>query len=356
MLVGIYKPKSYGGLKLVVKKYADILEYNNIPYVYLDIEDPEFWEIIKKLDLFIYYWGHKDIYKNLAKTILPIIENEYGVKCLPNQRTCWHYDDKIKQYYQLSAHNYPVIPSWIFWDKNAANKWLDKYAGFPLVFKLTSGAGSQNVILVKNKKSAKRVVKKMFGKGIKSGHIPLKDNLKYKNLKYFIKSYGNEYLSKFSKTIPLLNWSKEKNYAYFQEFLPNNEYDLRVTTIGNRAFAFRRFVRNNDFRASGSNNWSLDRKKIDMNAVKIAKTISREMGYQIMAYDFIYNDKKEPRIVEISYTYGDYPEFSTGYIDDNMNWVNGQYWTQYLALIDALELTNLKQPDIKPDGHYANVL
>src|SRR6185503_17089802 len=46
-------------------------------------------------------------------------------------------------------------------------------------------------------------------------------------------------------------------YILLQEFLSNNKFDTRVTVIGNRAFAYRRFNRPNDFRASGSGNFDV---------------------------------------------------------------------------------------------------
>ena len=53
-----------------------------------------------------------------------------------------------------------------------------------------------------------------------------------------------------------------------------------------------------------------------------------------MAYDFIYDRQKQPRIVEMSYCFGDYPEFSTGYWDESMNWHEGRFLPQYFELAD----------------------
>ena len=357
MLVGIHKDP-YGNIPQLSQKFVKILEYNNIDYILMHSDDKNFWKKIPEIDLFIYNWGHEEVFRYHAKTILPIIEYYYGVKCFPDQKTCWHYDDKVKQYLMLKAGNFPVVESWFFTKKENAMNWARNEAKYPLVFKLTGGAGSSNVILLKNEKQAKKIINKLFNKGIYPGKIPSKYNTKNQlNLKQKLKKEIRPlYLKYIKKTDPKINWSPHKNYFYCQKFLPNNNYDTRVTTIGNRAFAFRRFVRKNDFRASGSDNWSLDRSKIDMRMIKIAKEISNYFKFQVMAYDFIYDENNEPAIVEISYTYGDYPEFSTGYINDELSWVDGNYWTQYLELVDALKMPELKQPYMKPEGHYANVL
>ena len=45
---------------------------------------------------------------------------------------------------------------------------------------------------------------------------------------------------------------REIGYAYFQDFIPENQFDIRVVVIGKRSFAIKRMVRKDDFRASGS--------------------------------------------------------------------------------------------------------
>ncbi len=356
MLVGIHKDP-FGKFRDLNLKFEKILEFNDIKSVRLEASQHDFWEVVPKLDLFIYSWIHYDTYYHPATTILPIIENHYGIKCLPNQNTCWHYDDKIKQYLLLKTYGFPVVPSWVFWEKKEALLWI-KSAKYPLVFKLKSGSGSSSVLLVKEQDQARHLIDIMFGKGMVTGNIPgsrstrFKDFNLYKELRHFARRIKN----KLEGVDIFPYWQLHKNYIYFQQFLPGNKYDTRVTTIGNRIFAFRRFVRKNDFRASGSDNWNLDRSHIDMEMVKIGFEISQKMNFQVMAYDFIYDEKGKLNIVEISYTYGDYPEFSTGYWDSDLKWHEGKYWSQYLELIDALEIPDFKQPDIKPIGHYATVM
>lgn len=355
MLVGIHKDP-YDNFRDLNVKFEKILEFNNIDTVRLEASQADFWDIIPKLDLFIYSWIHFDAYKDRAKAILPVIEQDYKIKTFPNQDTCWHYDDKIRQFYRLKAHGFPVVDSWVFWEKKEALHFI-KHAEYPLVFKLKGGAGSSSVVLIKNQSQAKKLVNRMFGKGILTGKVPDSNSVR---IKYFnpykeLRRTAKRFKRRWEGIDPYPYWHRHKNYVYFQKFLPGNDHDTRVTTIGNRGFAFRRFVRKNDFRASGSDNWSLDRSKLNYDLVKLGLEISKQMNFQAMAYDFIYDEKGQARIVEISYTYGDYPEFSTGFLDEDLKWHDGSYWTQYLELVDALNMPGLKQPDIKPSGHYANV-
>ncbi|MHA1381324.1 MAG: ATP-grasp domain-containing protein [Candidatus Helarchaeota archaeon] len=347
MLVGIHKDQ-YGKFCSFLQKYEEILDLNKIDHIRLDASDINFWDKVKKLDLFIFRWIHIDDHHQLAKTIIPIIEKELKVNCFPNMNSCWHYDDKIRQYYLLKSHGFPMVESWIFWNKKEASRWIGN-TSFPLVFKLKGGASSKNVILVKTKNQAKKLINRMFGKGILSGKVPGFDNIKYKdfNLYKIIHHLGGNVFRILRDEDISPFWQKHKNYVLFQKFLPNNYYDTRVTVIGDRAFAFRRFTRNNDFRSSGSGRIDYSKEKIDMNFIKISLEISEKMKFQSMAYDFLYDENNKPAISEISYTYMDVAVRNCpGYWDSELNWHEGHYWPQYFHLIDALGLPDLKQPEM----------
>ena len=141
MLVGIYKSEFPHFQIRRNEIYKEILKYNNIDFIELHIDDKDFWEKVKTLDLFLFRWAHIDDHHQLVSTILPVIENYLNIKCFPNLNTCWHFDDKIKEYYLLKSLGYPVIESWIFWEKEHALDWAEK-ADYPVVFKLKKGAGA----------------------------------------------------------------------------------------------------------------------------------------------------------------------------------------------------------------------
>lgn len=350
MIVGFYnRPFSRKSLQFV-EIYKSILTHNQINFIDLDIYDPQFWEEVNKLDLFVFRWPPNDTANYIARNILPVIENELGVKCLPNQSTCWHYDDKIKQYSLLMAHKLPVIQSYIFFDEFAALSWTRK-ASYPVVFKLKNGAGSQNVILVKTARQANKLVRRMFGYGIKSGHVPSKDALQNASVRAIVKAGASRlgFIRKLYGLGDKSNAEIQKGYVLFQKFHPNNNFDTRVTVIGNRAFGFRRFTRKNDFRASGSGHFDQEPKNIDLKCVERSLSISKILEFQTMSYDFLYNKNNEPELCEMSYTYADWAVQSCpGYWDSELNWKTGRYWPQYFQLMDALELPDLKQPDLEP--------
>ena len=86
MLIGIHK-KPYGQFDEYNKRYEQILDYNKIAHIRVDINERQFWDQLKMLDLFIFPWAHSDLERQIAYTILPIIENIYNVKCFPDYNT-----------------------------------------------------------------------------------------------------------------------------------------------------------------------------------------------------------------------------------------------------------------------------
>lgn len=346
MLVGVHKDSLIGYIAYI-RRFEAIMDYNGIEHVRLDVNDPAFWDEVSKLDLFIYWWRHIGNERQIALTILPIVEQHMGIPCLPDMSTSWLYDDKIREYYLLKQRGFPFGQSWIFWDKKKALSWIET-AVFPLIFKLKGGAGSTNVVLVKNKSQGKKLIGKMFGRGMKSGGISY-GTVRWKdfNLKKEICKKGGALVRRIKSANTIAGWELHKNYALFQKFLPNNDYDTRVNIIGDRAFAFRRFNRPEDFRSSGSGRINYDTSKIDMKFIRMAFDVSKAMNFQSMAYDCLYEESGDVAFCEVSYTYVDSAVYNcTGYWDSSLNWHEGHYWPQYCQLVDALKLPDLKQPDL----------
>ncbi len=347
MKVGIHLDR-YNILSKYTKVYFDILAYNSIEAIPLSTWDKDFFQKIKTVDYFIYRWYHYDYDRQMALTIIPIVENELQIPCFPNLATCWHFDDKIKQYYVSVAQNLPMTESYVFWNKKDAKAWIDD-ATFPVIFKLKGGAGSQNVSLIKKKSQAIRLTKRLFGSGIKemslfdSGSTSFKDFNIYKKIKNLA-----WHLKMRSKGQPVeTNYTPQKNYILFQKYLPNNQFDTRITIIGNRAFAFRRFNRKNDFRSSGSGMIDYNKEEISLEHVKTAFTVSKKMKFQCMAYDFLYNENGGSEFCEMCYTFVDKAVYKcNGYWDDSLNWHEGHYWPQFCQLQDLLQMPELKQPII----------
>ncbi|MCF8265961.1 MAG: hypothetical protein K9I71_03365 [Ignavibacteriales bacterium] len=327
--------------------YERILQYNQIESVRVHIDDIDFWDKIKECDAFVFNWHHFDDQKQIATTILPVIENEYQIKCFPDYKTSWHYDDKVKQYYLLKKYNIPIIESWIFFNKSDALNWLST-AKFPVVFKLKSGAGSLNVALVRTFSEGRKLILKMFTSGAHYGKLPIKDttaSVDFNLYKYARRILGNV-VRKIKEEGRYRIWAINMGYVMFQKFIPNNFHDTRIIVIGNHAYGEKRLNRENDFRASGGGRLIFDKEEIDLQFVKLAFEISKKMKFQSMAYDFMYDVDGSPVICEISYTFPHqlFYEKCPGHWDENLVWHEGNYSPQLFEL-EILLGTDLLQPD-----------
>ena len=352
MIVGIHPNVKYGKLGYEAQRFVEILSYNNIQTEILSAGDVSFWNRISKCNLFIFQWTHHDYYRQIARSILPVIETFLKIRCFPNLLTSWLYDDKVREYYLLDIKGFPVADSRIIYEKDRALRFIKK-ADFPLVFKLRSGAGSGMVRLVKNKKAARRYINLMFKKGVsyKSG-LPdsFYDRIKRDGLYRAFRIRIGKIRRRLAENNYFYDedWQIHKNYIIFQRYFPDNAFDTRVVVIGKRAFAFKRFNRPGDFRASGSKLYEFDPMKIDLNFIQIAFQVSNEFGFDSMAYDFIYDTSKRPVIVELSYvfgaTVGSKVSECPGYWDDELNWHQKPMEVAYCILSELLKDSNLKMP------------
>ena len=254
----------------------------------------------------MWHWDLNDYKAALFARQLTLSLEKKGMKVFPDTNTGWHYEDKLGQKYLLEAINAPLVQSYVFYSKRDALKWLVN-TSFPKVFKLRTGASSSNVRLVKNKQNAKRLVNRAFGNGfphtssigrLKERFYMLKRD---KNIDALKKVFGG--MARLFIPTEIEQFSnREKGYIYFQDFIPDNKFDTRVVVAGDRCYSYRRFVRKDDFRASGSSNYSFDPKLTDKKMIEIAFEVTARLGAQSMAFDFIY-ENDVPKIVEISYCF-----------------------------------------------------
>jgi hypothetical protein len=297
-------------------------------------------DIINQLkDCSALLWHHhqgspKDIL--FAKQLLYSLE-QMGIAVFPNFNTGWHFDDKVGQKYLLEIADVPMVPSYVFYSKKDALDWV-KSTSFPKVFKLRGGAGSANVKLANDQNAAIKLVNKAFGSGF--SQYRAYDSLKERFRKYNIGATDFKDLLKgvarfavppaYSKVS-----GKEMGYVYFQDFIRGNDHDIRVIVIGDKAFAIKRMVRENDFRASGSGNILYDKGLFDENSIQLSFDIAKRIKSQCIALDYVY-ENGNPLVVEISYGFsmvGYDP--CPGYWDNIMQWHEGKF-NPYGWMIDDL--------------------
>lgn len=301
--------------------WIEYCKSNQIDYKIVNAYDSNIVEQVSDCDAFMWHHHHADPRDVLfAKQLLFSLQGS-GKRVFPDWHTCWHFDDKVGQKYLLEAINAPLVPSYAFYTKKEALDWINSTT-FPKVFKLRGGAGAANVKLVRSAKEARSLVKKAFGRGFpqfnRAGYLKERYRKWRSGQDSFVgvlKGLGRLFIvTDFAKMHP-----REKGYAYFQEFIPNNSFDTRVVVIGGqKAMVERRYVREGDFRASGSGKFEYV--EADPNLLKIAFEIAQKLKLQSVAFDFIY-DKGEPLIVEMSYGFGTHGISNCGgYYTSDLQW------------------------------------
>ena len=326
-------------------RYREILLINKIATDVLDISDPELFDKIRKLDLLIYIIPYKHTEKKWGKSLIYLVEKEIGIKCIPSYQEVWHYDEKILQAWMFRSGSLPTVPSYIFFDKKSADKWLNS-ASYPLIVKLSSGAGSWDVRLLRTYQDAISYTRKIFTIGFRqaSHYIPRSGDQWWGRLSYDLQTTLKSVYRRINGMESNYYHETQLGYALFQDYLPGNNFDTRVNIIGDKALAFRRMNRPGDFRASGSGMIDYSPESIDKECIRVAFKVSEQLGFTNMAYDFIYDKNKLPNICEMTYLYSDTAVYECpGYWDKNMLWHQGHFLPQYLHLQYLLNNPELKQ-------------
>lgn len=312
-------------------RWIEYCRKNKIVYKLVNCYDSDIIEQLKECDALM--WHHDPgVFEDsiFAKQLLYSLEKR-KIKIFPNFDTGWHFDDKVGQKYLLESIDAPLVPSFVFYNREIALEWA-KEASYPKVFKLRSGSGSSNVRLIKSYSQNKKVINKAFKGGFSQ----------FNRVNYF-KERLREYESGKGKFYDVLlgirrlligsSYAKmrgnEKGYVYYQEFIPNNDFDIRVIVIGDKAFAIKRMVRENDFRASGSGIVSYDPKEIDIRCIKIAFEVNKKLKSDSIAYDFIFDKNNNPLIIELSCGFTvELFDKCPGFWDNHLEWHSGEFKPQ----------------------------
>lgn len=315
--VGLVKPaEDYSDLGLAKKrdyypKYERFLKNNNITYDYYNPLLSNWMEQAKRFDLIVWHTSSNPSMQTTAEGKIYILE-EMGIKCLPSYKEVWSYEDKVRANYLYDLYDLPSIPTFISHSKTETLAYL-KTVKFPIISKIATGSSSHGVEKIDNLKQAKALVNQVFS---------------YKGKETYF-----DYLN-------------QKDYVYFQEFIEDATYDLRVICIDNEFFGYYRYPKKGDFRASGAGNY--EKKEIPVEALDLAYKVKNLFDSTVLATDFVYSEKLNKfMIIETSIFVGvDSSEqlaidgVAGKYVrhaEGEYEFVPGKFWVQELALKNIIE-------------------
>lgn len=312
--IGIHKdPTEYNGYGVLASyylRYKRFLDYNSIPHTVIDLKRSDWLNQCKDLDIIVVSYASEPSRLNELQAKIGILETYHGKICYPSAKDLWSYEDKVRVFYLVKEHGLSHADTFISHDYEEAVQYTEK-ANYPLVSKIKTGSCSRGVELVQDKKRALQIVKQNFGLGRKA----------------------------------LWTYSFEKDYVYFQEFIEDAKYDLRIFIVGDVIAGYERKMKGDDFRASGAG--LLDRKLFPEDALESALALKEKWDTTILAVDFVYSKKSQKHeIIEASISFGlDYPEYleSDGkrvfYVNTpgGVELRDGCFWVQEFILLELIK-------------------
>lgn len=317
IVVGLVKDdNNYADLGLVKErayypKYERFLKNNNIAYDYYDPLLSDWIEKAKKFDLIIWQTTSDPSMQEIAEGKIYILE-QMGKKCLPSYNEIWSFENKIRANYLYTLNNLPSIPTFISHSKSEILTYLEQVK-FPIISKISTGSASYGVDKIDSLSQAKKLVDQIFS---------------YKGKETYFK------------------YSNQKDYVYFQDFIEDATYDLRIMCIGNDLFGYYRYPNKGDFRASGAGNY--EKKEIPVEALELAFKVYKIFDSTFLATDFVYSEKlKKFLIIESSIFIGvdsceqlSIDGVAGKYVRHAANqyeFVAGKFWVQELTLKNIIE-------------------
>lgn len=315
-----------GDVQSYSRRWAEIAAEHDARIIPVDAFADDALHTIAQCDGFMWRYDPPAQRRIFAAKLLQAIEEALQVPVFPSLASRWHFEDKVGQYYYLAAAGIGVPATHVFWSRDAAMRFCDG-AAYPFVLKLAAGYQSANVRLVRTASDARYYVDQLFSHGLVSlGYRPAsRPRLWLRRLRA-----AREVLVGRNPYGPTPDADLQYGYFLAQQFLPGNEFDVRITITGNRAFGFRRFNRPGDFRASGSGRVDWDPAAIPLDAVRLGFAVARRLGSQTVTIDVL-RDAGRPVIVELGLAYtASYVKKCPGHWtlngspqDGQLGWVDG---------------------------------
>ena len=309
--VAIVKSEGTAGNNASAPKYKRFLEANDIPYDEYDVNRSDFIEMAKKFDIIV--WRMETTYAKQweAADKLEILDRHLGKMLMPSSEALWLDEDKLRAQYIFEINNFPTIKTFSSHSKEEVIEYIEK-CKYPIISKDKICSSGHGVFMIENKYQAKEVCDEIFSTGLKT----------------------NE------------DYIKQKDYVYFQEYVPNYGFDLRIIIIGDYFFGYYRYPKEGGFKASGSG--IVDKKELPLEAMLLAKKVKQSLPKSnALGVDFIRDTRDDQYyIVETSLFVGIesceqlmVDGIAGRYVekDNQFTFEPGRFWLQELMLEDLMK-------------------
>lgn len=296
-------------------KFEKFLRANNLPFRYYDIHCSDWIDKAVELDTIIWRPMSTPSELSEARNKIFFLEHYMHKISYPSFNTLMFYENKILQYQILSLNRFPVIPTFI---SNSYMESIDyaKKASYPVINKVVDSSASTGVERIINRHHALKTIKESFSFAGYKTYCP---------------------------------YTRQKDSIYFQNYIPNQGYDMRIIVIGNYVFGYYRFIPKGDFRASGMG--LVKKSDIPRDAMQLALQIYKCFDAPMLAIDMLRDNNNKLYVIELSaFVQVNTPmqlmvnEVPGTYIynGNDFKFHPGKFWPQELALKHFLETKYLR--------------
>lgn len=277
-LISIKKNKY---VSMDVEKIKNFMEKKGYDVTVLQFSDIDFKKNYK--DYYVLYQSSELIgqfYKKYIEDIIYFLQLS-GAHVLPDYKYLKaHHNKGFMELIRSSFkdESLKTISSNYFGTSKEALKKIPK---LPVVIKQISGSGSRGVYLAKTRTEYRKFVKKasrtIIGNGYINYHLTFVKNV-VKNLLALISS-------KYEKN----NIEKIDRPIIVQKFIPNLAGDYKVLYFGGKYYTLFRKNRKNDFRASGSGDFSEVKMEENYPLLDFAEKVVKEIDFPILGLDIAFD-------------------------------------------------------------------
>ncbi len=286
-------------------KYRRFLENNGFEYGIYELQAHDWMEKAKGFDAIVGFlssewWDLQEMREKYS-----FLENFLGKRTYPSPAHVDLYENKRLEAYICKAKRLPFVPTYVSHSKADARELVHELR-YPVVSKIVPASASMGVELVRDETRARAIVEEAFSQTGRKTH----------NVVF-----------------------RQKNYVYFQDFVQNDGYDLRVIVVGSWLFGYYRRALAGDFRASGMN--QVEKRDLPSEAMQIALRLNQIIKSSMLVVDMVHGTDGTYQIIEYSpICQMEKPEqlhvngIAGAYIAENGRFYfrPGRYWVNELAL------------------------
>ena len=249
-------------------KYCRFLEHNSFEYEFYNIHAHDWIEKSNGFDIILgfprsEFWHLQEIQEKYY-----FLETFLGKTTYPTAGHATLYENKKLEAYIAELHGLQFANTYVSYDKEDALHLVETLK-YPFVSKIVPASGSLGVEMVHSPTRARKIVEQAFSRNGR-------------------RTFYNSF--------------RQKNYVYFQDYVPNDGYDIRAVVVGKKwGFGYYRKVLENDFRASGMD--LVEKRGLPEESLQIARQVNEIIKSPMLAVDMVHGLDGQYHIIEFSPTF-----------------------------------------------------